>query len=362
MDQNVFHIRETPVFRKDRYIMNFWNTVRKIAKIRFYASFLLVGILFVVASCFVIAQPKPDLLSVEGTIEKIEVTLVGSEEEYQVFVSYRDQNGGRHLNIPYPSYSSSMKEGDTVTVLYAPAAPEEIQAPGGAFIPYLILVIGVAAIVFSVWSILADAKKVESNSPFENSAKTPDPLLVEQIRSDDSPKKEYYFHWTGKLNQSYILETPERQAIYEAICDHIGVFTPYRYTFANRVTGGTQEHKISHTVTKRYGNGSDSGLSFSVVSASQFKIDDVNNWDYLANLGYSIEPKRSGIKLNFDVLHYGVPVACLEAAGVNILKDDKQTFLGDKLPATGLFKVSCKDSDLEGVFWACFCASRVEFY
>ena len=114
-------------------------------------------------------------------------------------------------------------------------------------------------------------------------------------------------------------------------------------------------------MTKRYGSGSGS-FSLSTVSASEFKIDDVNNWDYLAKLGYSVEPQRDGIKLNFDVLHYGVPVARLEAAGVNILKDDKKSVLGDKLPATGLFKVSCKDSDLEGVFAACFCVSRVEFY
>ena len=83
---------------------------------------------------------------------------------------------------------------------------------------------------------------------------------------------------------------------------------------------------------------------------------------YLADMGYSIEPKRSGIKLNFDVLHHGVPVAYLEAAGVNILNDDKKSLLGDKLTTTGLFKVSCRDSDLEGVFMACFCVSRAEFF
>ena len=204
-------------------------------------------------------------------------------------------------------------------------------------------------------------KKLDKNSPFSSAEKAVDPSAAERIRNDSSPVNNYYFHWTGKLNQSYILETPEREAVYEAICDHIGVVTQYKFTFANRMTGESHEHKVSHTVTTRYGDSS-GNMSFSVVSASKFKIDGINNWDYLDKLGYSIKPKRSGIKLNFDVLHYGVPVAYLEAAGVNILKDDSKSVLGDKLPGTGLYKVSCRESDLEGVFMACFCAARVEFF
>lgn len=343
--------------------MSFWNTIRKIERIRFYISLLLVGVLFVGAACFVLSLPKAERVSVEGTIQRIEPYMdTDGEEQQNVFVSYRDNDGVLHENVRYPSYSSSMKEGKTVTVLYDPASPENIVAPGAEFIPYIFVVIGIIAVAVAVFKIVTGFRKKESNSPFENSEKQVDPFLAEQIRNDTSPTRDYYFHWTGKLNQSYILETPERRAVYEAICDHIGVLTPYRYTFANRSTGVSREHKVSHTVTNRYGNGSDSGISFSVVSASEFKIDDVNNWDYLANMGYSIEPKRSGIKLNFDVLHHGVPVAYLEAAGVNILNDDKKSLLGDKLTTTGLFKVSCRDSDLEGVFMACFCVSRVEFF
>lgn len=342
--------------------MGFWKTVSKIERIRFIVSLLLVGVLFIVVACFAISQPKKELSSTEGTITSIVFYLDSQGEESQyVYVRYTDRNGVTYDDVEYPSYSSSMKEGDTVTVLYDPASPKQIQAPGGEYLPYIFLAIGVVCVAVSIYQFVTGAKKKESNSPFNESPKQADPALIEQIKNDNAPMYDYYFHWTGKLNQSYILETPERRAIYEAICDHIGVFTPYRFTFANRKTGVSTEHKISHTVTKRYGSGGN-GLGISAVSDSEFKIDDVNNWDYLARLGYSIQPKRSGIKLNFDVLHYGVPVAYLEAAGVNILSDDKKSFLGEKLPGNGLYKVSCKDSDLEGVFWACFCASRVEFF
>lgn len=343
--------------------MKFWNTIRKIERIRFYLSLIAVGVLFTVVSCIVIAMPKPEFSSADGVIQRIEpYNNPSGEELYVVYVSYTDESGNRHEEIRYPAYSSSMKEGDTVTVLYDPAAPEEIQAPGGEIVPYVLFVVGVIAIVAAVWMIAKGAKKSESDSPFEDPAeKTFDPSLVAQIEQNDEPTREYYFHWTGKLNQSYILETPAREAVYEAICDHIGVLTPYRFTFADRRTGKTQEHKVSHTVTTRYGNGTDS-LMFSVVSSSHFKIDDVENWRYLSGLGYSVEPEHRGIKLNFTVKHCGVPVAYLEAAGVNILKDNAKNPLGDKLPGQGLYKVSCKDSDVEAVFAACFCVSRVEFY
>lgn len=342
--------------------MSFMNTVRKVAKIRFYASLFIVGLLFVVFGIIAETRPKAEHLSVDGMIDRIETyTDEQGEEQAKVFVSYTDKSGTRHKNIEYPSYSSSMKEGKTVEVLYDADSPEEIFAPGGEFMAYIFIAIGAVAMVVAIRKISAGMKKTESNSPFENNEKQVDPLVAEQIRNDGAPTKEYYFHWIGKMNQSYILETPERQPIYEAICDHVGVLSAYRYTFANRLTGATNEHIVSHTVTKSYGGGN-GNTSVSVVASSEFKIDDINIWDYLADMGYSIELKRSGLKLNFDVLHHGVPVAFLEAAGTNILKDDSKSILGDKITGTGLFKVSCKESDLEGVFLACFTASRVEFF
>ena len=338
--------------------MSFINTVRKIERIRYYVTLFLVGAFFIAASCVALSLPKGELISADVTISRIEFyTDSSGEEQTDVFVSYTDEKGVSHEDVRYPSYSSSMEEGKTVTVLYDPASPEDVRAPGAEYIPYAFLVIGVIAIVVSVLKILSGKKKAGSNAPFTDEKQPVDPILIEQIKNNDESVRDYYFHWTGKLNQSYILETHEREAVYEAICDHIGFFTPYRYTFVNRNTAAEQEHKVSHTMTTRYGSD-----RLSLVSSSHFKIDGVDNWEYLAKLGYSIEPKRCGIKLNFDVLHHGVPVAYLEAAGTNILKDGANSFLGDKLSAAGLFKVSCKDSDLEGVFMACFCASRVEFY
>ena len=172
----------------------------------------------------------------------------------------------------------------------------------------------------------------------------------------------YYFHWTGKMNQSYVLETLERKPVFEAICDHIGVFTPYRYTFVNHITGNSEEHKVSHTVTTSSGNGI-GDISFSTITSSKFKIDGVDIWEIIKNnYGYSLQPKRDGLKINYDILKDGAPIAYLEAAGTNILKDGANSKLGDKLPGRGLFKVSCEEADVEGVFNVCFCLARVESF
>ncbi len=342
--------------------MNFFRVVGKIERIRFYLMLFVVGVLFVVLAIVGLSMPKPELLSTEGVIERIEFYEDADGEEMQdVFVSYVDDKGNSHENIKYPAYSSSMKEGDTVTILFDPSSPEHIQTKGGEVIPYIFLVIGIIAIVISILKIVAGKKKLDSNSPFDITQTHANTFHVEQERRDDSPMKDYYFHWTGKMNQSYILETPDRKPVYEAICDHMGVVTPYKYTFINRITGKSHEHKVSHTITSSYGRSSENSRVAAVTSSS-FKIDGIDNWEYLGKLGYSIVPKLNGIKLNFDVLYHGMPIVYLEAAGTNILSDNAKTKLGDKLPGPGLYKLSCKDEDIEGVFLACFCASRVEFF
>ncbi len=351
--------------------MKFSRIIAKIEKFRFFAGLLVVGIFFVALSCFALSHSQNDLPCAEGTITRIiEYTDTDGSKAYHIYVSYTDDKGNRFEDIEYPSYSFTMNEGDSVEVLYDPEKPGEIQSPDADVAFTILLVIGIAVIAFAVFRIVKAVKKgsddgqsaeQNTNSPFEDPVDMYDPVRSEEIRCDIEPQSEYYFHWTGKLNQSYILETHARQAIYEAVCDHIGVFTPYRYTFADRITGKTVEHKISHTVTTRYGHGTESS-NFSAVGYSYFKIDDENIWEYIKKLGYSVVIKTDKLRRDFEILHYGVPVAYLEAAGVNILSDtSNHGKLGDKLTATGLFKVSCKPSDIEAVFLACFCVSRVEF-
>lgn len=337
--------------------MNILSKLRKYAKIRTLIGLFLIGVLFLVIGTFALKAPKGEKLTAEATIDRIVEERFGDETNYTVYLSFTDANGVRHEDLEYGAYSSGMEEGGTVTIEYEAENPEAISTPDGEFIPYIILAVGAIALIASV--ILGiKAVKTSADDFNELDRVKADPQQAEAIKNSNEPMSEYYFHFTGKMNQSYIMETPQRTPVFEAICDKIGVVSDYEYTFKNHQTGVSRPCKVSHTLTQSNGI----GMGFSIATASAFKIEGKRNWDYLGELGYSIEPGIRGIKLNFDLYHYGVKVGNLEAAGVNILSDDKQYRLGDAIPGKGLYKVTCRPSDIEGAFFACFSAARTELF
>ena len=231
------------------------------------------------------------------------------------------------------------------------------QVEGSMWVSFLFGAAGLAMIVISIINL----KKVltttlEENNYFDKVDKNVDPEVVERIRTSTSPVDEYYFHFCGKLNQSYILETPEREPVYEFICDKMGIVNQYVFTFKNHLTGEETSHNVSHTVSTSYG-----GENYSIVDTSYFKIDDQNIWDYIADMGYSVEPYLDSLMFSFRIRHYGVEVADLKAAGTNILEQyEDRGGLRDVPMMQGLYRVSCRDEDIEAVAIIAFAVSRVQ--
>ena len=183
-----------------------------------------------------------------------------------------------------------------------------------------------------------------------------DPQVVEEIRKSDSPVIDCYFHFCGKLNQSHILETTDRKPVVEINCDKIGLVNDFIFTFRNHLTGEESSHNISHTVTTSYGS-----ESFSVVDKSYFNIDGKNIWEYIGEMGYSIDPYLDPVIFSYKIRHYGVEVADLKAAGTNILPQyEGKEGLRDVAMGGGLFKVSCREEDAFAVALIAFSVSRVE--
>jgi len=148
------------------------------------------------------------------------------------------------------------------------------------------------------------------------------------------------------------METPERQPIYEARCDKVGIVNKSIFTFINHINGKETKHFVGHTVEVSYDD---------FITSSNAKIDGTNVWDTIAKEGYSLEPHLNGIKPYFDVLHYGIKVAKIEPAGSNILKDGNNSKLGE-IPGIGIFKIYSKQSDIDMVFFCAFVLSKVKFY
>jgi len=219
-------------------------------------------------------------------------------------------------------------------------------------------VIGVVAIVIAVIKLRKVFTTSLEEENYFNKVNTAsvDPSVVEAIRKSDSPVIDCYFHYCGKLNQSYILETTDRQPVVEINCDKMGIVNDFIFTFKDHLTGKEFSSKVSHTVTSSYGSD-----NFSLVDSSYFKIDGQVIWDYIAEMGYSVEPYPDPVAFSYRIRHYGVEVTELKAAGTNILPQyEGKEGLRDMPLGGGLFKVSCREEDAFAVAMIAFAVSRVQ--
>lgn len=330
--------------------------IRKYKQLTFFIGLLVVGVIFAIAGILSLSKPKVEGVSVDAKIVDIKKEDAGTDGDgstiynYYVYVDYKDKEGNEHKNIETGSYSSSMKVGDIIEVKYNPNNPDEI-INNSLIADIAFLGIGIACVVFSIVKIISVVKNKNINEYNQVDMSKVSTNQIEMVKNNKEETKEYYFHYTGKLNQSYIMETPDRVPIYEAKCDKMGVIKNSEFTFINHLTGKMTKHLVGHTVETSYDD---------FLTSSNAKIDNVNVWETLAKGGYSLDPHIDGMKVSFDVKRYDIDVAKIEMAGTNILKD-KDTALGN-VPGTGLFKIYCKESDIEMVFFSAFVLSKVKFY
>ena len=331
--------------------------IRKYKQITFFVGLLVVGIIFTIFGAISLSKPKVEGIEVEAKIVDIAKEEIGTnadgytEFSYTVYVDYTDKEGKSHSRIEYPKHNDDMVVGDKITVKYNPNNPEEL-VDSNIFLDIIILVVGLGASSLSIIKIISVIKKKDINEFNRVDMSKVSDTEIESIKNNKEEEKEYYFHFTGKLNQSYILETMDRKPIYEARCDKIGIVSKYKFTFINHITKEEKEHLVSHVTSTSFDD---------FVTSSKFKIDDVNVWDILGEKGYSLDPHFNGLKSYFDISHYGVKVAKIELAGTKSYKTGANKVLGD-IPIKGMFKVYCKDIDLDMVFICAFILSKVDLF
>lgn len=331
--------------------------IRKYKQLTFFFGLIIVGIAFTIIGAISLAKPKVEGVKVEATIVDITREEMGTnadgytEFSYTVYVDYTDKQGHMHSRIVYPGHNDEMVIGDTLTVEYDPNNPDTL-IQNSLIIDIIFLVVGLGAVILSVVKIINTIKKKDINEFNKVDMKNVSASQIESIKNNNEEEKEYYFHFTGAGNQSYVLETMEREPVYEARCDKMGILSKYKFTFINHLTGKETEHLVSHVVSTSYDN---------FVTSSNFKIDDVNVWDILGQEGYSLEPHFNGFKSYFDILHYGVNVAKIELAGTKSYKEGASKVFGD-VPIKGMFKVYSKKSDIDMVFLCAFILSKVDLF
>ncbi len=333
--------------------------IRKYKQLTFFIGLLIVGIFFTILAIMSFTKPKVEGIKVEAKIvdikkEELETNADGyTEFSYTVYVDYIDKEGKAHNRIEYPKHEDEMVVGDIITVEYNPANPDELVTDNSLIVNIIFLLVGLGATVGSIIKIRSVIKTKDINEFNKVDMTNVSESKIEAIKNSKETEKEYYFHFTGAGNQSYVLETTDdRKPVYEARCDKMGIVSQYKFTFINHLTGKEVEHLVSHVTNVSYD---------SFVASSKFKVDDVNVWDILGKEGYSLEPHFNGLKSYFDILHYGVKVAKIELAGTKAYKEGASKLLGD-VPIKGMFKVYAKDSDIDMVFLCAFILSKVDLF
>ena len=222
--------------------------------------------------------------------------------------------------------------------------------------PVIILVIGVVAVAIGILLLVLAIKDKKDQLQQVDMSKFSQEE-IDAVKNSNEPLNEYYFHFNGKMNQSYVLETTDRKPIVTMHCDKVGIVTKFKFTFKNELTGKETNYEVGHTVTQRTGGG-----SIMVPCKSSFKINGQDVFKLIGSMGYSIISKIEGFKLNFEICHLGTVVGSLVAGGANVAKEGKNYGAIGNLPTQGVFTVKAKESDLDAVALIAFAVSRVEFF
>lgn len=167
---------------------------------------------------------------------------------------------------------------------------------------------------------------------------------------------DYVFHFTGKGNQSYVMKDTEGNAVYEAACQKVTLFRDTPFLFRNLAAGTQTEKMIGHSKSFALGNGHD----FNVTITSSFKVDGVQIWDMLRDMGYGFRFRLNGVAPHYDVTKKGENIGSCELAGTGAMNPKYKDSMAGKIPTNGIFRVECQPEEVPGMFLVCFALTKTD--
>ena len=223
----------------------------------------------------------------------------------------------------------------------------------------LFVVLGLIAAVAGVFMIIRSIKTLKSTKPLtkeqvrENEAK----LNATEPKFENIKNQKLFFHFGGKLNQSYFVEDKNGKTLYECRMVKFNPFTNDTYEFVD------VEHNYSKTlkIGKTLSSGSEgSGIPFiGDTDTSRFKIDGVMCWDYLYQRGYELKHLLQGKTLTrYELIKLGTKVAEIVPTTIkDPFNEDNTNFF---LMGKGVYRIEIIDAKLEDAVMAAFIVAKTE--
>ena len=165
-----------------------------------------------------------------------------------------------------------------------------------------------------------------------------------------------FFHFGGKMNQSFFVEDKEGKTVYECRLKRFNPFGANLFEFVDVEHDYSKQVKVGKTVTSSVDGG------FPIVGetlTSRFKIDGVPCWDYLHRLGYEIKHRVFERSItNYALFKLGKQVADIVAC--NIKDPWNEGSKNILMMGRGAYRIEIIDCRLEDAVMAAFIATQTD--
>ena len=260
------------------------------------------------------------------------------ETTYTVTVEY-DVDGTRYRSV-LDSYSSSYKEGKSISVLYDPNDPTVVH--GSDAMGIYVLALGIAILAVLVLS--AVKTKQARQAVGERQAACGGAEYAPSVKGEE--RELYFLTDMGTTKVGHRIEDGERRVLYEAKMTKFSLAAPYGFDFIDHEHGRRTPHLVGHEEETKWN-------SFLLDNHYTFELDGEDVWQHLKRSGISVETERKEgtVWPRWRIFRDGGEIALLESGSQYIHEEDaEQHAMASKLAVRGFYRIWTREENLDVVF------------
>ena len=320
--------------------------------------FSLIGIVFIGIGIYgYIADKNKVYETTIATVTAIEEEYSGEDTTHYVLVDYTVGETTYH-DVRVDAYHISWHIGTEIEILYNVDNPQDITTSSSRILfPIIATGLGVVALVVGVLT-FRSTMHIVKRKPEESYAETDgsENSVSAYEGTDKLADTKLFFHFSGKLNQSYTVEDINGKVYFECKLNKFSMLGASDYEFISTENGENIVHKVGKTVTS---STSDGMMMVDEILSSHFKFDGMNCWDYVARRGYEIK-HLIGEKhlISYDILRNNFVVARLVPASIKDPFNEKSMDFFHM--AKGCYRIEFIDASITDIVTIAFIISRTE--